>query len=108
MAFIQQMGMLAGAAALGRIGDLTNVKALNPFDVFDSESVNLTQQDGAILQNMGNEAANLTPPAQGALLGLAVAMPGGRALYNKKILTAIALGLGVGALGGWYFGKKKR
>ena len=78
--------------------DLSSLKSLNPFDVTDSESVNISQTEFPVMVNIGNELAGLSAPAQGAMLGAAVATPGGGALYKKKLTTGIAWGAALGSL----------
>lgn len=78
--------------------DLSSLKgALNPFDVTDSESTNISQTEFTVMVNVGNELAGLSAPAQGAMLGAAVATPGGGALYKKKLVTGMAWGAALGA-----------
>jgi hypothetical protein len=109
MSYAQQIGHVAAMGAIGRIGDaLTNVKAINPFDVTDAEAATLSASDQAILTNMGNEAFQLSSDGQGALLGLSVATPGGGALFKRKVVTALLLGAVVGGAAGWYFGKRRK
>ena len=73
------------------------LKALNPFDVTDAESLNISQADFSVMVNVGNELAGLSAPAQGAMLGAVVATPGGASLYKRKLASGMIWGAALGA-----------
>lgn len=83
------------------MADLNVIKAINPFDIQDTEGLQLTQADVATLTNIGNEVFTLGHDAQGAALGVAASTDGGKSLFRMKVLQGIVGGAVVGGLLTW-------
>ena len=83
------------------MADLHLIKALNPFDIQDTEGLQLTQADVATLTNIGNEVFTLGHDAQGAALGVAASTDGGKSLFRMKVLQGVGIGLVVGGVVTW-------
>lgn len=83
------------------MADLNVIKAVNPFDIQDTEGLNLTQQDVATLTNIGNEVFTLGHDAQGAALGVAASTDGGKALFRGKVIQGLVMGAVLGGVLTW-------